>query len=114
MHRWLKILAALTMSLALMAAPCKNCDPKPAKAEAQKCQHNCCPKPKPEKAGCKWAPADYAALEAKQDLQASPQVELSLLPVSYETLDFTGCPVLEPQAESEPPPIYLAHRQLRI
>lgn len=114
MYRLLQVLAALTVSLALVAAPCKNCDPKPVKADAQKCQHDCCPKPKPEKANCKWAPADYAALEAKQELQASAQVELSLMTVAFEAPLFKGQPVLEPQAESEPPPIYLAVRQLRI
>ena len=74
MHRWLKCLAALAMSVALMAAPCKNCESKPAKAETQKCQHDCCPKPKPENASCRWQPADYAAVEAKQEIQSAPRL----------------------------------------
>lgn len=113
MNRWLKLLAALSLSVALIGAPCRNCEPKPAKEEAQKCQHDCCPKPKPEKAGCKWQPADYAAVEAKQEFQAAPQMECLTSAPAILVSDRTLEAVAAPQAESDPPPLYLTHHQFR-
>lgn len=114
MNRWLKLLAAASLSLALVGAPCRNCEPKPAKAQAQHCQHDCCPKPKPEKPACKWQPADYAAVEVKLEAPAAPEAGILVAvaglvqpAASWRTLDI-------PQAQSEPPPLFLAHRQLRI
>jgi len=113
MHRWLKCLAAFAMSVALMAAPCENCGQKPVKAEAQRCQHDCCPRPQPEKADCKWQPADFAAVEAKQELQSAPQMDSAALAADIEVSARTIETVLAPRAEAEPPPLYLTHHQFR-
>jgi hypothetical protein len=101
------------MSVALVAAPCKNCGQKPVNAETQKCKHDCCPKPKPEKADCKWQPADYAAVEAKQELQSVPQTDSASVAADVEVFAWTSETVLAPRGEAEPPPLYLSHHQFR-
>lgn len=112
MLRWLQLLTSFALSVALVAAPCKNCEPKPAKARPQHCQHDCCPKPRPEQPACKWQPADYAAIEAKQETQAAP--EFSFETVAAATLGAPETvPAAAPQVRAEPPPLYLTFQQLR-
>lgn len=112
MNLRLKFLAALALSLSLVAAPCGNCQPKPADEQAQQCNHDCCPKPKPEKTACKWQPADYAAVEAKQETQAAPDFDFASNEAILSPLP-ESAPAAAPAVKAEPPPIYLAHRQLR-
>jgi hypothetical protein len=113
MNRWLKLLGGLAMSVALIAAPCKNCEPKPAKSQPQNCGHDCCPKPKPEQQSCKWQPADYAASEAKKTVETAPESAFEA-PVLEELARPHGAgAVLPPQRRAEAPPLYLSHRQLR-
>lgn len=114
MNRRLKFLAALVVSLALTAAPCKDCEPKPVKAQAQNCQHDCCPKPKSQQQDCKWQPADYAAIEARQELQTAPEFGLAAALPADSAEPVATAILSEPPAEAEPPPRYLTHRQLRI
>lgn len=114
MFPWLKSLAALAVSVAFLAAPCKNCEPQPAESQQRQCQHDCCPKPQPEKQTCKWQPADYAAVEAKQFGQPAPEFALET-----NEANLTAWPVLQshsptPQAQAEPPPLFLSRLPLRI
>lgn len=112
MNLRLKFLAALALSVSLVAAPCRNCQPKPSGEQTQQCKSDCCPKPKPEKPACKWQPADYAAVEAKHDAAPVPEVALSPNEAILSPLP-EALPVAAPRVQSEPPPIYLALRQLR-
>lgn len=111
MNLRLKLLAALALSVSLIAAPCRNCEPKSGD-QAQQCKHDCCPKPKPEKPACKWQPADYAAVEAKHDAAPAPQFALAPNEAVLSPLP-ESAPVAAPRVQSEPPPIYLALSQLR-
>jgi hypothetical protein len=112
MNLRLKFLAALALSVSLVAAPCKNCQPKSSADQAEQCQHDCCPKPKPEKPACKWQPADYAAVETKHEIQAAPEFALGSIEAISIPLP-ASAPAASPQVKAEPPPLYLALHQLR-
>lgn len=113
MNRWLKLVSVLAMSAALIGAPCKNCEPKPAKSQPQQCGHDCCPKPKPEKQSCKWQPADYAASEAKQAVQPAPETVFEATVLEELAQRQGSRSDFAPQRQGEPPPLYLIHRHLR-
>lgn len=113
MNRWLKLVAAVAMSVALIGAPCKNCEPKAAKSQPQQCGHDCCPKPKPEKQSCKWQPADYAASEAKLAVQPAPETAFEATVLEELARPLGTAAVFAPQRRAEPPPLYLTHRQFR-
>lgn len=62
---WLQLAITAVVALSLVAAPCKNCQPKQQTQPASPA-HDCCPKPKPQQPeSCSWQPAAYDAVEAK-------------------------------------------------
>jgi hypothetical protein len=87
MRPWLQLAITFAIALSLVAAPCKNCQPKP-QAETKDCGHDCCPKPKPQQTeSCGWQPAAYDAVETKSDISIDtpavlPARVLVELPVS--------------------------------
>jgi hypothetical protein len=112
---WAKLLVVFTLSLALVAAPCKNCQPKAHQQQQNDCGHDCCPKPKPAQKSCSWQPADFDAVENAKDTAAAlpALVELPQAPVepapaaaSFETL--------RPAVDPSPPPVYLSTSNLRF
>ena len=65
---WLQLAVTALVALSLVAAPCKNCQPKQQSQPAAPA-HDCCPKPQPQKSeSCAWQPAAYDAVEAKADI----------------------------------------------
>lgn len=112
---WAKLAAALTLSLALVAAPCKNCQPKPQPAEQKDCGHDCCPKPKPAQKSCSWQPADYDAVEKAKDTSAAVPalVALTQAPLALAPLP-SSLPQDRPALDPSPPPIYLSTSSLRF
>jgi len=65
---WLQLAITFLIALSLVAAPCRNCQPK-TQADSKQAGHDCCPKPKPQKSeSCTWQPAAYDAVEAKSDI----------------------------------------------
>ncbi len=113
---WTKLAVALTLSLALVAAPCKNCQPKdPAQDQAKHCGHDCCPKPKPVKQSCSWQPADYDAVEKAKDVHAGEPLTTSLdiaAPEAFVPVFSAGRPAAA--FDTSPPPVYLTTANFRI
>jgi uncharacterized low-complexity protein len=112
---WAKLALASILSLALVAAPCKHCQPKTQQNRPQDCGHDCCPKPKPAQTACSWQPADYDAVEnAKATSAAAPA--LSALPEApVEPAPATsGVEGARPDADPSPPPGFLATFSLRL
>lgn len=112
---WAKLAVAFTLSLALVAAPCKNCQPKPQQKSQQDCGHDCCPKPKPAEKTCSWQPADYDAVEGAKDAASSAPALITLpeAPISFAQ----AFPVAEsdrPECDPSPPPVYLSTSNLRF
>ncbi|MBI5281237.1 MAG: hypothetical protein HY858_06090 [Candidatus Solibacter usitatus] len=111
--KWLKLGAVLLLSLSMVAAPCRNCQPK--QETAKHCGHDCCPKPKPvhgPEKSCSWQPAGDAAVEgkdAKQDLAITPPGAAAGLPASVD-LPAPHQPVLLANVilAASPPPLYLS------
>lgn len=112
---WAKLAVAFTMSLALVAAPCKNCQPKAQQNHQQDCGHDCCPKPKPAQTTCSWQPADYDAVEGAKDTSAAAPVLMALPEAPVEPAPaFSGLESVRPAADPSPPPVFLATSSLRL
>ncbi|MBI5086373.1 MAG: hypothetical protein HZB13_17480 [Acidobacteria bacterium] len=116
--KWLKLGAILLLSLSMVAAPCRNCQPKPE--TAKNCGHDCCPKPKPAhnpQKSCSWQPAGDAALETK-DAKHDPSFTLAFTVSLPAPVDLTAAyhPILPADVAlaASPPPLYLAHASFLI
>jgi len=114
LRSWAKIVAALVVSLTLVAAPCKNCGPK-QQEQASRPGHDCCPKPKApdEKERCGWQPADFVAEKAKDTKVALPQLAEAPVEAALPMV-FAPAEHVPVSAEPSPPPIYLSTLNLRI
>ena len=79
MRPWLQLAITFVVAISLVAAPCKNCQPKP-QAETKDCGHDCCPKPKPQPSeSCGWQPAAFDAVETKSDITIDAPAVLPVL-----------------------------------
>ena len=108
---WAKVVVAFGLCLSLVAAPCKNCQPKP-QAETKDCGHDCCPKPKPQQTeSCGWQPAAFDAVETKSDITLDAPAVLPVL-ASVE-LPVSESRQLLLQA-TNPPPVSRSITLLRI
>ena len=68
MRPWLQLAITFFVTISLLAAPCRNCQPK-SQTDAGQSGHDCCPKPTPQNSEpCAWQPAAYDAVEAKSDI----------------------------------------------
>jgi len=104
MRPWLKLAVAFGIALSLIAAPCRNCQPK-VQTETKDCGHDCCPKPKPQKTeSCAWQPAAYDAVETKSDVHIGSPALLPA-PAAIE-LPFTALvrPTVPPVSPAHGPP----------
>ncbi|HEY3444471.1 MAG TPA: hypothetical protein VGK29_27215 [Paludibaculum sp.] len=100
---WLQLAITSLVALSLVAAPCKNCQPK-QQSQPTAPAHDCCPKPQPQKSeSCSWQPAAYDAVEAQADIAidvtaivaVTATIELHLagpLPVTIQALPFSPSP----------------------
>lgn len=105
-----KFALVLLISLSLVGAPCRDCQPRQDKAH---CQHSCCPKPKPAQL-CTWQPSDVDRLDTSQHVvvEAPPTAVLTALVTAPVPAVRPGWAVEETAAS--PPPLYLIHATLLI
>jgi len=108
---WLQLAITFIVAVSLVAAPCKNCQPK-AQTETKDCGHDCCPKPKPQKSeSCSWQPAAFDAVESKSDLVIDAPAVLPAL----AAIELTAAGSIQSNIPSvAPPPGPLSPTVLRI
>lgn len=112
---WARFAAALTLSLALVAAPCKNCQPKAQDKHQQDCGHDCCPKPTPAQKSCSWQPAGYDAFEGAKDAAVPAPALMALTEVLVEPAPAISIvESVPPTVDPSPPPVYLSTSNLRF
>lgn len=110
---WLQVSMLVLLCTALVAAPCKNCQPSP-QAESRS-EHDCCPKPRSQPVKtCLWQPADFDAVDSTHKVEirlpAMPAAPLAVRDVVLESVDERPQPV--PVWSS--PPIYVVTAALLI
>jgi len=104
MRPWLQLAITFVVAISLVAAPCKNCQPKP-QAETKDCGHDCCPKPKPQQSeSCGWQPAAFDAVEAKSDLVIDTPAILPAAAAARQPVFSSIRPVLRSALRSHAPP----------
>ena len=109
MRPWLQLAITFVVAISLVAAPCRNCQPKP-QTETKDCGHDCCPKPNPRQPeSCGWQPAAYDAVEAKSDITLDVPAVLPAPPALEQPLTEPVQPsaVLMVQPHSPPAPSVL-------
>lgn len=117
---WAKIAVAFGLCLTLVAAPCKNCQPKaPAQQQNDQhqkdCGHDCCPKPKPAQQACSWQPADFDAVEKAKDTSVAVPTMVELPHAAFEPVPaMSGLERSRPAVDPSPPPVYLSTTNLRF
>jgi hypothetical protein len=113
--RCLQFVVCLMLSISLLAAPCRNCQPKPE--AVKQASHDCCPKSKLPQAPsrtCSWQPADFDSTDAKQQVQTvvlllpAPAI---LIEAPAPAPDVFFAPA---KVDTSPPPLYLTHLALLI
>ena len=109
-HNWPQFALIFLISLSLVGAPCRDCQPKQKRAH---CSHSCCPKPQPDK-GCAWQPANVDTLDTHQQIDIeAPLPEAQILEVASPA--FPVAPLsADDQPDASPPPLYVAHQSFLI
>jgi len=96
---WLQLAITFLVSLSLVAAPCRNCQPK-QQSHSTAPAHDCCPKPKPQKSEpCAWQPAAYDAVESK----AVTAIEAPAVPVQLTATELPYSGPVQPLIPSFTP-----------
>ena len=110
---WFQVSMLLLLCTALVAAPCRNCQPTP-KAETQK-SHDCCPKPKSQPVkSCLWQPADLAAVDDTHRVDiAIPAAPVQLLAAERIQFESRRIPA-QPIPVGSSPPLYETQSSLLI